>query len=465
MSAPFPSRPRLADHVLVRRHFVTRDDETEPQETIVLHDTRTSEVLRFSARVLGLLAAADGTRDVDGIALAAARAGVLHRRSELRGMLDELHARGLLVDGIDAPVAAEVAVETTVAPDRPLRALPDFALVCDGSGAFCRQYSSIAFTAAEALRARTFVPIVRGGLVPPDRVFLPLAGLTPPGPAPHAHAVAMVDGACAFLDDGRCAIHAVGGLEAKPRPCAVYPATFVDDGESIRVSIKVECSCVVKSLAVHTSGSPGAALLPANVRGAADLDDAVQVRALPARIPLDRNGATWTRAAYVAWSEAFYARISGSPDIARTFVSEAAALAPGADEKLVPLVAAFHARALSSADTADEWRGTNDVARIGRRRVADAAKLLVDRLRGDARGLPPPTQPDVEAFYGRAAIFGHHLVGDGPRTLVDALVDRAVRVLVARMMPSGLAPDARETLPLVEAMVRGHGLERYVDDG
>ena len=460
VSAPFPSRPRLADHVLVRRHFVTRDDASEPQETIVLHDTRTSEVLRFSGRVLALLVAADGTRDLDGIALAAARAGVLHRRSELRRMLDELHGRGLLVDGIDAPVATEAAIETTVAPDRPIRALPDFALVCDGSGACCRQYSSIAFTAAEAIRARTFVPILRGGLVPPDRVFLSLAGLTPPGPEPHAHAVAMVDGACAFLDEGRCAIHAAGGIEAKPRPCAVYPATFVDDGESIRVSIKVECSCVVESLEVQATA--GAALVAATVRSAADLDDAVQVRVLPARIALDRNGATWTRAAFVAWSDAFHSRIYASIDIARTFVSEAVTLEPNAEGKLVPFVTAFHARALASADTADEWRGTNDVARIGRRRVADAAKLLLDRLLGDPRDLPPSTRPEVEAFYARAAVFGHHLVGEGPRTLVDALVDRAVRVLVARMMP---ASDARETLPLVEAMVRGHGLERYVDDG
>ena len=458
VSAPLPTRPRLADHVLVRRHLVTPEAGGEAVETIVLHDTRTAELLRFSARVLGLLTQADGTRDIDGIALAAARAGVLHRRNELRQLLEELHGRGLLVDGIDAPVPV---ADAPAPPDRPVRALPDFSLQCDGSGTCCRQYSSIAFTDEEARRARTFVPILRGGSLPPERVFLPLAGLTPPGPEPHAHAVAMIDGACAYLgDEGRCAIHAAGGLEAKPRPCAIYPATFVDDGAAVRVSIKVECVCVANSL--DAGGASGAApLVSAEVRRVADLDPAVSVRVLPAQIAIDRAGAFLTRVAYVAWADGFFPRIPGVPDIARTFVSEAAALGAGTATDLLPLVDAFHARASAAAATADEWRGSRDAARIGRRRVATAAKVLLDRLHAAPDDLPRCTDPALETLYARATIFGHHLVGEGSRTLVDALRDRAVRILVARAMPPS---GRRDSLPLVEAMTRGHGLDRYVDD-
>jgi lysine-N-methylase len=81
----------------------------------------------------------------------------------------------------------------------------------------------------------------------------------------------------------------------------------------------------------------------------------------------------------------------------------------------------------------------------------------------------------AEAFYLRAVIHGHHLVtGDAP--LAGSLRDRAVRLLIARAMPSVLAralergeagaadPAARHPLALVEAMLRGHGLESYRSD-
>jgi lysine-N-methylase len=460
-AAALPARPRLADHVLVRRHYVDRDGSGALVETIVLHDPRTLELLRVSPRILALLLQADGTRDLDGIALAGARAGALHRHTEVRAMLEELHARGLLVDGIDGPVMTLDGERTP--EDRPIRALPGFALVCDGSGTCCRQYSSIAFTPDEAARAQRLVVSPRDGAIPRDRVFLPLAGAVPPGPKQCSLAVSMVDGACAYLNgDGRCAIHAAGGPEAKPRPCAIYPATFVDDGASVRVSIKVECVCVMNSVGMGIDAPGAAPLVEPSTKLRRALDETVQVRTLPTTIPVTRAGATMSRAEYVAWSDALVTKLDeagAADDVARACWSAACALDPSMDDaRLSRLAAAFRTRAVAAADSADEWRGKADVARIGRRRVAEAAQRLVDHLATNATALPPMANRDREAFYLRAALFGHHLVGEGAPPLADAACDRVVRLLVARVMGS------LDALPLVEAMTRGHGLDRYVED-
>jgi lysine-N-methylase len=93
-----------------------------------------------------------------------------------------------------------------------------------------------------------------------------------------------------------------------------------------------------------------------------------------------------------------------------------------------------------------------------------------------------------EAFYVRAVIHGHHLVEDAladdegeeaaPSAsshppLAVALRDRAARLLIARAMPEAVRrldaeepdleadPAAAYPLALVEAMLRGHGLESY----
>ena len=75
-----------------------------------------------------------------------------------------------------------------------------------------------------------------------------------------------------------------------------------------------------------------------------------------------------------------------------------------------------------------------------------------------------------EAFYLRAAFHGHRLVGK--RSFEVALRDAAVRMLVARALlalfstlPEGeLDPACAYPLALVEATLRGHGLDVYVDD-
>ena len=48
---------------------------------------------------------------------------------------------------------------------------------------------------------------------------------------------------CAYLEgEGRCSLHAKGGPEAKPLGCRTFPTSFIDDGDSVRVSVAVECS-------------------------------------------------------------------------------------------------------------------------------------------------------------------------------------------------------------------------------
>src|SRR5437773_9342804 len=93
----FPRRLRLADHVLARKHLV------DEEERIVLHDTRTGRLLQIGPREWGLLAAADGTRDLEGIVLAAAREGAHARAPALLAFLEQLHAAGLLEEDAAPP--------------------------------------------------------------------------------------------------------------------------------------------------------------------------------------------------------------------------------------------------------------------------------------------------------------------------------------------------------------------------
>ena len=88
----------------------------------------------------------------------------------------------------------------------------------------------------------------------------------------------LVDGACAYLaSDGHCRLHAVAGAEAKPWPCRAYPATFVEDGETVRVSVSIECACILASI----GGTEGEPLVPPSARTIADLAGVPRVARLP----------------------------------------------------------------------------------------------------------------------------------------------------------------------------------------
>src|SRR4051812_32381676 len=94
---PLPSRPRLGDHVLARKYVA------EGQERVILHDTRTNRMLQLGTREWGLLAAADGTRDLEGIRLAAAREGAHARPQAIEAFFEQLSAVALLEDGAAEP--------------------------------------------------------------------------------------------------------------------------------------------------------------------------------------------------------------------------------------------------------------------------------------------------------------------------------------------------------------------------
>jgi lysine-N-methylase len=469
-----PGRPRLAEHAMVRRHFI------DGEEIIVVHDARSGDLVRMPPRAWALVEAADGTRDLGGLLLAASQRGALHRTSEVVSVLTDLHAAGLLTDGID-PFALERR-EGSVDAGAPLDVLP-FTLVCDGSGSCCATYSTVRFTEDEASRARALLPGAAGGRA---RVFLPLQGS---GAQPHGAATA-IDGRCAYhAEDGACELHRTHGPRAKPSGCSLYPATFVFDGEAVRVSLGFECACIEKSL----GRKDGVPLLPegASVRG--DLPEGAQIATLPEVIEL-APGRSAARAEVARWSRAVLRALrpsvagdAGSPaarDVVATLWSlaakvadgdlseagvalaleDAAAPSPGA---LSPWIAALAERTAAKRDSADRWRSERDRVRVASHLLADAAGSLGDPATLTSALEPAAVQPSAaaETFYITACIHGHALVGELP--LAHALRDRAVRILLARVVPAAAArtgsrdPGRDHPLPLVEAMMRAQGVKEY----
>jgi lysine-N-methylase len=454
-----PTRPRLAEHALVRRHLV------DGEELVVIHDARTGRLFRMGPREWDLLAGADGTRDFDALVLAGAQRGAFRRASELRGILEALGAGGLLADGIaypEPPAAGD--------PGRLLDVLPGFGLSCDASGVCCATYGSVLFSPLEAARARALRPEILGGGEREARAFTPARGTLADGTL----SVALVDGRCAYLaGDGRCTIHAAGGEKAKPQGCQVYPATFVDDGEAVRVSIGVECPCVLAS--VGREG--GAPLVEPGARTRGDLGPGVRVVELPAEIPIAQGRAA-PRAGLAAWSRIACGDGEGDA-VARLWSLARAVDADGLDEgasrralaapelpaveELGAWVEALAARAKARVESAEAWRSARDRSLGASRWIAAAAAALREpggtaaalgageRFRGD------------EAFFVRASIHGHHLAGELP--LAVALRDRAVRLLLARVLGEAMPaddPGRAHPIALVEAMMRGHGLGAYV---
>ncbi|MFT3767354.1 MAG: YkgJ family cysteine cluster protein [Minicystis sp.] len=486
-----PARPRLAAHVLSRRHIVDGD------ERIVLHDLGAGRLVQIGPREWGLLAAADGTRDLAGIVLAAAREGAHAREAALRGFLEQLHAAGMLEDGAPeegsptavpeqesaAPSVAESdahAVESThddVAA-RPLLPLPGYTLTCDGSGSCCRFYGSVIFGPVEAARARALLPLVRDGGARHERVFMPEHGSAPTG----GSAVTFCDGHCVYLgDDGRCGLHAAGGPGGKPLGCRVYPATFIDDGESVRVSVSVECACVLTS--VDRPG--GAPLVPEGARTRGDLDESLVVESLDEQLPITASSFA-PRATFVAWSREIVKFVPAADTAASLFALARAVESKGLDlaaaaqamaspaalrpEDVGDWAAALSRRAARRAREDASWRNERDLVLRAARWITAAAEAMADTETAAAVLALPPPSPRSEQFYLEALLHGHRLASRRP--LVLALRDRAVRIVVARALVHVVAglpaeerdPAAAHPLALVEATLRGHGLDMYVED-
>jgi lysine-N-methylase len=474
MARDLPLRPRLAGHVLARRHIV--DGELR----VVLHDLAEARLVRIGPREWGLLAAADGTRDLEGILLAAAREGAHARPAALEQFLEQLHAAGMLEDGADdgaATVPAEPERPSDEgAASRKLEALAGFTLTCDGRGSCCRLYASIVFGPLEATRARALLPQVLDGGERHERVFMPERGSAPTGGA----VVTLRDGRCAYLgDDDRCALHAIAGPAAKPVGCATFPATFTDDGEVVRVSVAVECACVLASVG-REGGEP---IVPPGAVTRADLHETLSVRTLPDLVQVTPDRLA-PRADFCAWSRRVAAGAATMTDAAASLVSLGAAVASGglledpgpslahpdpiARDRVRPWIEALYRQARARARQDVGWRSPRDLARRATGWIAATTEALLDPDTLDALLAAPVPAPLAEAFYVRAVVHGHELVRRSlPLSL--ALHDRAVRLLVARAIPALLAaspeeapdPAAAHPLALVEAMLRGHGLDAY----
>lgn len=464
---PWPERPRLGRGVLARVHVTGGDQK------VILHEPRTGTVIELDRPTYRILELADGTRDLDALALALAREGIYAGEAELVALVRELHDAGVLEDGIEAPLPAPPVARRETPLDRPLDVLEGYTFVCDGRGSCCRSYGSIAFTAADAMRARVVAESMELPIAPQD-LFTPLSGAVPR--EDDVFAVAQIDGCCAFLErDGGCAIHRCAGAQAKPFPCRFYPAMLMDDGTSVRVSVGPECACVFASLG-RTDGAP---LVPSGARTLGDLPlEARVVMHVPDPVPLTPMR-TASREALSRWSAELVRALAAREDVDAAALAwalseviereglEIAALAralgarPSVDAA-APWLAALGERAREVAAVQARWRSATDLSRGVAEWIAGALaqRDIVQLTASD------PVDPAAERFYLRALAHGHRLAVEG-RTLAHGLRDRAARILTARAMAQVEPPphaSARSALALLEAAMRALALSGYADE-
>ena len=458
------SRPRLADHALLRRHV------TDGQLRYVVHHAGTGALVMLDERAFAISMLADGTRDVDGIALAASRAGVYERASEIDAVLAALAAADLIAHGVEpGPMPARAATYFTTPADEasratPLEALPGFRFRCDGGGHCCEQYASIALTRDDEARARKAGLKTLPGDERAERVLLPLYG----GVRSERMAMTLVDGACLQLDAERgCSLHRAGGPAAKPTACRLYPATFADVGGVVRVSTALECGCVFDS-AARDDGAP---LVEPSMRVAGDLPGGLTVRTIPDEVRI-AGGATAARAALVEWTDALLAQPDEGCAVGRACGLAVALEAHGATARAAAPaalstaeVAAELAEPLArlsdltrrARDSADAWRSERDRTHQLRRAIAAAAHATSSR--GAEASLQPaaPALAKAESFALRAALFGMHLVEASERAdgLASALRDFGARLLVARELSLSGPRSLGHPIAAVMASLRG----------
>lgn len=451
MSTDLPSRPRLGDFAMLRRHWV------DGVETFAVHDARSGALVLLDRAAFEVVLASDGTRDVEGIREAASRELGAVTEGSVRAVLGALRAEDLLVEnaheGLEASSTSTAASGPTreAAPiDRPLVRLPDYLFHCSGSGHCCRQYASIALTREDLTRAR------RAGLAggDSDRVVLPLHGSHFGGRL----AMTLVDGQCLQLDaDRRCGLHARGGADAKPTACSAYPAMLVDDGVDVRVTPGLECDCVFLS----RHGAPdahGRAELLAGHRVLGDLPAGLSVLRLEREIRINDHAAA-SASDLSAWSreESKLVPEKAVPmhavDLARRL--EKAGLASSGvvlQERSVHLAMAIRdlaARMTSAAEAAAAWRSPSDRTRIVREAVRDAASSLAGPPLDAA--LDDEASAADEAFALRTALFGHQLAGSVP--MHRALFAFAAELVVARRLRTSV-PELGHPIAAVRAAVR-----------
>jgi lysine-N-methylase len=458
------TRPRLSSHVLPRLY------DRAGVRFVVLFDTQKQAAQPVSARAWACIRGMDGTRDRAGLVAWLRGLGGSATEDEVAELLGELHEAGMVVEGVGSATTVDAEEEPVARGGaRSLLALPSYTLVCDGRGSCCRFYPSIAFTPHDVAKARAHCPEVGGAGVDETRVFVPLLGSTSP-----MRAVCTTNGRCVYLeDDGACRIHARGGASAKPVGCSLFPARFVDDGESVRVVPHLECSCVFVSARTTAAGAP---LVPEAWRTTADLPEEIVFDGVidPVFVtPSQQRSLQEVRELAKDWQ--------GSPDgadVIGRLIGLAASLGGGTPPPNEVVRKLFRSasealRPRLEAAAVEPWRSPTDLAKITFDALVTALDLLDTVLRSPPANsdtdLLPVGYPTDEELYLRVQLFGLGFVAkSGTRSCRALLFDRAFRVLVARAL--GLVVELAELsdpafiapLALVEATMRGYGLSAYV---
>jgi lysine-N-methylase len=375
--------------------------------------------------------------------------------------ISKASASPLIDEGIEPPPARSDAFryETPALgtdADKPLEHLDGYGFSCSGKSACCRQYGSVTLTAEDVVRARRAGLETAPGDELGDKVFLPLFG----GVRTERVAMTLVDGRCLQLTgSGRCGLEERGGPEAKPVACRVYPASLLDDGERVRVSVACECDCVFESL-----DAPGAPLVEGS--RARDLPHGIRVARLGDQV-LVASEHTRGRDVVSRWSLDLSKAISADrvPEklaaLSRALEATAAAELPpwpSADELLdvndvlYAEVGSFADRMEAAAAAAEEWRGERDRTRILRRAVASAARRIASNRAHFERALAGDVRPSHEAFAVKAVIFGHQL--SSAESVAAGLLALAARLVTARVLGEDRA-EIGHPIAAVQAAARG----------
>jgi lysine-N-methylase len=441
-------RPRLHDDVIARRHLA------DGRDLVVLHDERSQRVMKILPVQWEVIALADGTRDVEGIVLAARARGVTIEESDLTEFIGYLAREGVLDEGPLANVEPDPHPDADLA-EVPLDPIDGWRFTCSGRGTCCEVFPTILFTPVEAARALVVLPNE-------THEFFPERGEPREG---KLLAPILNGGRCRYFIDRKCTIHAAGGAKAKPEGCSAFPMQLVYDGEVVRAATAYECACVADGVGATDGEGP----IPEGARLFGDLHR-VRVGRVPEEVWLDAE-----QSATRDEVRAFYRELARAPapdDVAMGFWSLASAIeAAGLDPKIVRAFGstAFVEEALpwleELASCISQWReplaayrAEDDLTRCAFGWMLDAAARIGEdpSWRTPERGSRAAIQ---EAFYARTTSW---LCRDaiGALPLTTALRVRAIRVWLSRALD---VDDFRaaEPLALVEVMFRAHGLDAF----
>ncbi|MEM9191255.1 MAG: hypothetical protein AAGF12_18935 [Myxococcota bacterium] len=422
---------RLGRHAVLRRHIV------DGRATMVLRDLRNGELLVMSDDEWRVLSVSAGHTSEQIQALL----GGAYPQSSIDAFREQLEARDLFstpgqASGRPDGPSRDGAPRSLVPSRTTIDVLPDFRLRCHGGGTCCRLFDTILFRPEERARALRVLPMAKH---PPGLGFAPIRG--GPGPGAALATPSLREGACVYLrDTRRCGLEERGGSDAKPLGCRLYPAHFVDDGEALRVSVSVECTCVLSSLDAD-GGDP--LVPPALLEDGPDPGIAVEALAPDAMLRALRRDAL---------------AFDGDPVAHLLAVGDALSGEASLDGALSQLAVDLSAAACDL----DRFRAPGDLARRSVRQVAEAASVIVDE------GLRPmliergPVRPSREEFYLRAGAHAYRLFAGGRA----GVFRRIARLLVARLLALfgngdvDADPIFSEPLALVEAVDRAYGLTR-----